>query len=104
MSAFSREGRAPRLILLAANRSYRASAFLEAAARLGAEVVFGQDVPPPLLGQSDAALTLDYRDLVRSTAAIRRYAKAHPVDALVGLDDSGTVLAARASAALGLPP
>ena len=103
MSAFSREGRAPRLILLAANRSYRASAFLEAAARLGAEVVFGQDVPPPLLGQSDAALTLDYRDLVSSTEAIQRYAKAHPVDALVGLDDSGTVLAARASAALGLP-
>ena len=103
MSAFSREGRAPRLILLAASRSYRAPAFLEAAARLGAEVVIGEDVPLPLLGQSDAALSLDYRDLVRSTEAIRRYAKARPVDALVGLDDSGTVLAARASAALGLP-
>jgi biotin carboxylase len=92
-----------RVILLGSARTYRTEAFAAAAHRLGAEVVTGDDVPLPFLPRAVNGLPLDYRDLVRSTANIVRYAKEHPVAAIVGVDDSGTVLAARASAELGLP-
>jgi biotin carboxylase len=91
-----------RVILLGSARTYRTEAFTAAAARLGAEVVTGDDVPLPMLARTPSALPLDYRDLVRSTEAIVRFADTHPVAAILGVDDSGTVLAARACAALGL--
>jgi hypothetical protein len=92
-----------RLILLASARSYRNQAFLDAALRLDVEVITGEDVPLPLLSKTEAGLPLDYRDIVRSTEAVVAYAQAQPVGAILGVDDSGTLLAARASAALGLP-
>jgi len=92
-----------RLVLLASSRSYRNQAFLDAARRLEVEVVTGEDVPLPLLHKTDAGLPLDYRDIVRSSEAVIAYAREHPVGAILGVDDSGTLLAARASAALGLP-
>lgn len=95
--------RPPRVILLASSRSYRNDAFLAAAERLGVEVVTGRDVPLPLLPRVQAGLPLDYRDIERSTRALLDYAREHPVGAILGVDDSGTLLAARASAVLGLP-
>jgi len=92
-----------RVVLLASSRSYRNQAFLDAARGLGVEVVTGEDVPLPLLQRSDASLPLDYRDLVKSTEAVVAYAERNPVGAILGVDDSGTLLAARAGAALGLP-
>jgi len=94
--------RPPRVILLASARTYRTRPFIEAAAMLGLEVVLGKDVPLPMLKKVEAGLPLDYRDLRLSTEAIVRYAESHPVGAIVGVDDSGTLLAARASQALGL--
>ncbi len=92
-----------RVILLASSRSYRNRAFTDAARRLGLDVVLGLDVPPPFLKKAPNRLALDYRDLSAATDAILEYARAHPVRAILGVDDSGTVLAARAGAALGLP-
>jgi biotin carboxylase len=92
-----------RVVLLASARSYRNLDFLEAARRLEVEVVLGEDVPLPLLQKSDAGLPLDYRDLVRSAEAVVAYARRQPVGAVLGVDDSGTVIAARAAQALGLP-
>ncbi|MGE0454976.1 MAG: ATP-grasp domain-containing protein [Vicinamibacteria bacterium] len=91
-----------RVILLASSRSYRNDAFLSAARRLGLEIVSGADVPLPLLPQVRHGLPLDYRDLERSTAAIVRHARRTPVRAVLGVDDSGSLLAARAAAELGL--
>lgn len=91
------------MVLLAAAKGYRNADFAAAAHRLGVEVVMGEDIPLPLIGSSGAALPLDYRDLVRSTEAIVRYARERPVGAVLGVDDSGTILAARASEVLGLP-
>jgi biotin carboxylase len=91
-----------KVILLASARSYRNALFDEAAQRLGIEVVHGDDIPLPLLHRSRADLPLDYRDLVRSTDAIVAHVQEHPVSAILGVDDSGTLLAARASAHLGL--
>lgn len=92
-----------RVILLASSRSYRNALFEEAARRLGVEVVRGEDVPLPFLSRADAPLPLDYRDLARSAEAIAAYARRRPVGAVLGVDDSGVLLAARAAQALGLP-
>jgi len=92
-----------RVILLASVRSYRNALFEQAAERLLVEVVRGEDVPLPFLKKTSAALPVDYRDLDRSSAAIVAYAREHPVGAVLGVDDSGVILAARAAKALGLP-
>lgn len=94
---------APRLLLLASARSYRNRAFREAARKLGLQVTLGLDIPPPMLRPSPGRLALDYRDFPAATEAILTYAREHPLAAILGVDDSGTVLAARAGAALGLP-
>ena len=92
------------MILLGSGRTYRLGAFAAAAERLGVDVVTGDDVPLPLMNRAAALdLPLDYRDLVRSTEAVVAFARRVPVAAIVGVDDSGTLLAARASQALGLP-
>ena len=91
------------LILLASAFSYRFSAFEQAAAKLGIPVVRGVDVPPPMVGKAAARLALDYRDIPRSAGLIQRYARAETVGAVIGLDDSGTRIAAEASQLLGLP-
>jgi biotin carboxylase len=92
-----------RLILLASASSYRAGDFEQAAKKLGIEVVLGMDVPAPLAHTYNCALPLDYLDLKKSTRLIVNYTKQTPVQAILSADDSATVLAARASAALGLP-
>ncbi len=94
---------AHQLILLASAFSYRVTAFEEAAAKLGIPVTRGEDVPPPMVRRAQAALPLDYRDVPRAVRAIEKYARANPVGAVIGLDDSGTLIAAEASARLGLP-
>ena len=93
----------PRVILLASARTYRLAAFSSAAERLGVDVVTGDDVPLPMLGRAAADLPLDYRDIASSTKAVVRFAQRTPVGAIVGVDDSGSLIAAQASAALGLP-
>jgi biotin carboxylase len=95
--------RPQKVILLGSGRTYRLAAFLSAAEKLGVGVVTGDDVPLPLMSRAAALdLPLDYRDLVRSTEAVVAFARRVPVAAIVGVDDSGTLLAARASQALGL--
>src|SRR5688572_5621266 len=95
--------RSRKVILLGSGRTYRLAAFHGAARRLGIDVVTGDDVPLPLMSRAAGLdLPLDYRDLVRSTEAVVAFARRVPVAAIVGVDDSGTLLAARASQALGL--
>ena len=92
-----------KLILLATAFSYRVSAFEQAAKKLGIPVVRGEDVPPPLIGKTDTPLGLDYRDIPRSAQLIAAFGKENPVGAVIGLDDSGTLIASAAAARLGLP-
>lgn len=92
-----------RVLLLISTTTYRAKAFLEAARRLGVEVVKGIDVGPALAAAGHTELGLDFRNPAASVRAIRKFHARRPVRAVVGMDDSGTVLAARAAWALGLP-
>lgn len=93
---------AHKLILLASAHSYRVDLFKQAAARLGVDCLVGEDVPPPMLSKANTKLALDYSDVDRSARRIERYASTHQVGAILGLDDSGTLIAAEASKRLGL--
>jgi carbamoylphosphate synthase large subunit len=91
------------LILLASAFTYRVNAFEQAAQRLGIPVIRGEDVPPPMVSKVKLPLAIDYRDVPRSARLIEKYARKHPVGAIIGLDDSGTLIAAAASERIGLP-
>lgn len=93
-----------RLLLLMGTATYRASAFLEAAERLGVSVVVGSDRPQVLSAANPGGhLTLNFSAPEEATQAIVEFAKTHPIHAVVSADDDGAILAAMASAALGLP-
>jgi biotin carboxylase len=94
---------APRVLLLTTPQSYRAGPFLAAAERLGIEVVTAVDMPPGLAALWSEQLGLDFGDPDAATQAIVAFAAERPLDAIVAVDDSGSLLAAQASAALGLP-
>jgi biotin carboxylase len=91
-----------RVLLLATPASYGTRAFAGAAAGLGIEVVYGIDLPDELAARWRATVPLDFRNVASATARIVDYARLHPLDAILAIDDSGSVLAAEASVALGL--
>src|ERR671913_1141875 len=93
----------PRVVLLASPATYRAGAFRQAAARLDLEVVQATDTPQALAERWGMPLALDFTKPDAAIATLAVYAARHPVDAILALDDSATLLAARAAAALGLP-
>ena len=93
----------PRVILLTTSRSYRNEAFLSAAERLGIEIVLAVNMPQALSSSWSDGLLIDFNRLEESVAAIASYHKSRPVNAILPLDDSGTLLAAAAGTALGLP-
>jgi biotin carboxylase len=97
------EPRRKRLLLMLSPNTYRAGAFLEAARTLDVEVVRCIDVPRGLDEWWDVPLAVDFTDVAAATDRIVAYCAGHPVDAVVALDDSATILATRAAAALGLP-
>jgi hypothetical protein len=85
-------------------KTYRATDFLAAAGELGAEVVVGLDRPDPLDGlHGGGIVSLPFDDREAATKEIVRLAAGRPFDAVLSVDDSATVLAARACAALDLP-
>ena len=92
-----------RVLLLMTPRTYRALAFLDAARRLGIDVIKVVDMPGPLADFWDYHFGVDFSDPDRATQTIAEFYAAQPFDAILSVDDSATLLAARASAALGLP-
>jgi biotin carboxylase len=93
----------PRVLLLIPSRTYRTHDFMEAASRLGVEVVVGSEHRPALAGLMEGRqIRLDFHDVDQSTRRIVAFAMDHPLNAVVAVDDTGTLLAASASKALGL--
>jgi biotin carboxylase len=92
-----------RVLLLTTPNTYRAQAFLAAAERLGIEVVIATDMPAELADSWGQQLGVDFQQLDQALARIAAFAAEHPLRAIIAVDDSGSLLAARASAALGLP-
>ena len=92
-----------RLLLLVPTATYRAPAFLEAAQRLGVEIVVGSDRAQALApAMGDRAIALDLGDPVAAAVDIAALASRSALDAIVAVDDPGLLTAAHAGARLGL--
>lgn len=90
------------LLLMSAN-TYRARPFAEAAAALRLEVIWGVDIPQELAESSGAPLPVDFRRPAAAVQTIVDCAASRPLEAVLALDDAASLIAAQASAALGLP-
>lgn len=94
----------PRVALVLPTGSYRGPDFVAAADELGVDLLIATDGTLALTsGRISGVVDIDCgspddaaRDLVRATEAL-------PVDAVLGVDDSGVMVAALAANALGLP-
>jgi len=95
---------AKRVLLLLPTTTYRAHDFIAAAARLGAETVVGSDQKQALQDlQPTRGLTIELRDPDKAAEQIAAFAEGQPLDAVIQTDDETAVVAAAASARLGLP-
>ncbi len=93
-----------RSLLLIPTTSYRAQDFLEAARRLGIEVVVGGDRRQVLeAAVPGRTLTLDFAEPHAAVATIERFAQRYPLDAVVGVDEETNLVATEAAHRLGLP-
>jgi biotin carboxylase len=93
-----------RILLLLPTRTYRTADFLTAADRLGLEVVVGAERRNALESVAGAGtIRVELDDPARGAATIERYAREHRLDAVVGVDDGSTLVAAAAAERLGLP-
>lgn len=93
---------ARRVLLLTTPRSYRLDDFRAAAGRLGVEIVVGLDLPDELAAQWPEALPLPFGDEREAARRIVAAAADRPLHAILSVDDSGSLVAAAASNALGL--
>ena len=92
-----------RVLLLVSPSSYRTNAFMKAAERLGIDAVQGIDLPDTLAREWQVPLALDFTAPERAAGRVAEFVKGNPVDAIISVDDSATVLAALAASRLGLP-
>jgi biotin carboxylase len=101
-----REDSRPCVVLLMSPATYRAGAFTEAGERIGLDLVRALDLPEALATQWHVALGLDFSD---PSAAVTRLVefvegdRRHSPRAILAVDDRGSLIAAEASARLGLP-
>lgn len=94
----------PRVMLLIPTASYRAPDFMDAAARLGVDVVVGTDRESPLEDAEYGALVaLDFNRPEHGADQVEAYATLHPLDTIVAVDDGGALIAAHAARRLELP-
>jgi len=91
-----------RIILLIGGRTYRAQAFVQAAEKLGLEVIKGIDLPKDLAEFYHPTLPLQFRNAEESAQQVIAYAKKNPVRAVISVDDDATVIAALAADELDL--
>jgi biotin carboxylase len=84
-------------------RTYRAKAFLRAAARVGIDVTVATEREQPLSKATRGALLeLDFVHAGRAQSQVMSFVEDYPVDAVIGVDDDTTVLAAQLAHALHL--
>jgi biotin carboxylase len=92
-----------RLLLLLPTTTYRTQAFVDAAAKLGVDLVCASEHPSTLEGRApDNLITVDFADQDRAVETVARFADRRPIDAVVAVDDLTTVVAAAIAARLGL--
>jgi biotin carboxylase len=92
----------PTVVLVLPASSYRGPDFVSAAEDLGVDLLVATDAELPLTGGAiRETIKIDCADERRSVAAI--VSAAAEADAVVGVDDAGVFIAAKAADELGLP-
>ena len=92
-----------RLLLLLPTTTYRTQAFVDAATRLGVDLVCASERPSTLEERApDNLITVDFADPDGAAETLARFARRRPIDAVVAVDDPTTVVAAAVAARLGL--
>ena len=93
----------PRVMLLIPSLTYRAPDFMNAASGLDIEVVVASDREQVLQSAFPGrTLTVDFGRSEHGAEQIAAFAALHPLQAVLALDDAGTLTAAHASERLGL--
>lgn len=93
-----------RLVLLLPTATYRAPDFVEAARRLGAEVVVVSNREQAMAeSMGDRALRVDLSDPMEAAGEIVALAERSGVDGVVAVDDQGALVAAEAARRLNFP-
>ena len=93
-----------RAMLLVPTRAYRTEDYIASAERLGIELCLANDRCHVLAETwPEGALPLDFRDPDRAAATIVESAREKPLSGIVATDEITAIIAARASAQLGLP-
>ena len=94
----------PRVLLLVPTGTYRAEAFLSAAARLGIDVVVGSERRQAMADAiGDGTIVVPLDDVEVAVERIAELDGRAPLDAVVSVDDQGLAVAAGAAARLSLP-
>ena len=92
-----------RLLLLLPTTTYRTEAFVHAAHKLGVDLVCASERPSTLEELAPGTLlTLDFADPEGAAARVAEWSRGHPLDAVVGVDDLTTTVAAAIAHRLGL--
>ena len=93
----------PRLLLLLPTATYRTTAFVEAARRLGVELTVASERPSTFQAANPTGLiTLDLAHPERAAEQAREFARVYPLAGVVGVDDDTAVVAAAIAGALGV--
>jgi biotin carboxylase len=92
-----------RVLLLIPTTTYRTEDFVAAAAKLDVEMVVASERPSVLeAAVPDSLLTLDFADCGKAARTVADFARRHPIDAVVPVDDRTTVVGAAIAERLGL--
>jgi biotin carboxylase len=92
-----------RLLLLIPTTTYRTEDFVAAAAKLDVELAVASERPNVLeASRPDNLLTLDFADPIKAARTVAEFARRHPLDAVVPVDDRTTVVGAAIAERLGL--
>ncbi len=92
-----------RVLLLLPTTSYRAPDFIEAARRLGVELTVASEKKNVMASQNpDGYMALDFKDAKHSAEKVAKISRDKPFQAVLGVDDQTTILAAVISNKLGL--
>ncbi len=92
-----------RVLVIAPHSSYRTPAFLDAANKLGVDVLFASEGKYSVVSTYADGLHIDLGDTNRALRAILKEAMRNPFVGVIGTDDPTTELAALAAQQLGLP-
>ncbi|MFY9573618.1 MAG: ATP-grasp domain-containing protein, partial [Blastocatellia bacterium] len=93
----------PRVLLRLPTTTYRTKAYVDAALKLGVDVVAASEHPSTLANSNpEGLLTLDFSHAGRAAKQAREFASHFPVDAVIPVDEDTAVVAASIAEALKL--